>query len=199
MKKKYLKIFLLASPLYLKGRSADKFHHLVVAKMMEAILKENSKLDSDVMMAVALLHDIGYSKIPKQKIGSFWAKKVKKDHMRIGAELARKILASIKFPQRKIYRVCEIIKTHDNPELGLAIDSYEARVLKEADILWMTTEEAFWLDIGRRQIQPEEWLSTLEKRFNKDPEYKPYIKTNFGKSRVRNFLRQMRKKLRGKP
>src|SRR3990172_9553672 len=199
MKKKYLKIFLLASPFYLKGRSADKLHHLVVAKMMEAILKENPKLDSDVMMAVALLHDIGYAKIPKHKIGSFWAKKVKKDHMRIGAELAQDILGRINFRQGKIERVCEIIATHDNPELGLPIYSYEAQVLKEADILWMTTEEAYWLDIGRRQIQPEEWLSTLEKRFSKDPNYKPYINTRFGKGRVRNFLRQMRKKLRGQP
>ena len=116
MKKKYLKIFLLASPFYLKGRSADKLHHLVVARMMEKILKENPKLDSDVMMAVALLHDIGYAKIPKHKIGSFWAKKIKKDHMRLGAELAQDILGRINFPQGKIERVCEIIATHDNPE-----------------------------------------------------------------------------------
>lgn len=196
MKRKYKEILNLAEPYYKKGRAADKFHHLKVFKLMQGILKEKPKLDEDVMMAAALLHDIGYAKIPKEIRKKHWARKVVKDHMAIGATLARSILKKVNFPAEKIRKVYDIIAVHDNPTLGLNIFSDEGRILKEADILWMTTEEAFWLDVARWMKEPGEWLVVLEKRFTKEKAYTNYLKTKFGKSRVRNFLRQMRRKLK---
>jgi|SRR3989304_5266402 len=195
MKRKYKEIFRLAQPFYKKGRAADKLHHLVVAKMMQEILKEKPRLDKDVMMTAALLHDIGYSKIPKAKRKKHWDKSVMKNHMLFGAELASNILKNLDFSKSKIERVYKIIATHDNPTLGLRLPSLESKILKEADILWMTTQEAFWLDVGRRMVEPEEWLEVLEKRFTKEKEYTDYLKTKFAKKRVRNFLNQMRRKL----
>jgi len=66
IKSKYKNIFELAKPYYKKGREADKEHHLAVAKMMQRILEEID-LNEDIMMAAALLHDIGYAKIPARR------------------------------------------------------------------------------------------------------------------------------------
>lgn len=195
MKKKYKKIIRLAQPYYKKGRAADRLHHLVVAKMMQNLLKEKKGLDEEVMMAAALLHDIGYAKIPEQKRRFHWAKSVKRQHMILGARLARQILQEVKFPKEKINKVADIIATHDNPEVGLKITSEEGKILKEADILWITTQEAFWLDVGRRMVEPEEWLEVLEKRFTKEKEYTDYLKTKFAKRQTKTFLKLMRKKV----
>lgn len=167
--------------------------------MMEGILKEKPKLDEDVMMAAALLHDIGYSQIPKEKRKRHWTKSVMKNHMLLGAKLAKRILNRVKFDREKIEAVYRIIATHDNPTLGLSLFSDQGKAMKEADILWMTTEEAFWLDVGRRMVQPEEWLGVLEKRFSKEKAYTKYLKTKFAKTRVKTFLKGMRKNLCSSP
>ena len=195
VKKKYQKIFELARPYYKKGREADKEHHLVVAQMMEEILKEVD-LDEDVMMAAALLHDIGYAKIPPNKRKVHWADKVVRDHMKYGAEIAEKILKKVNFPKEKVKKVCQIISVHDNPTIGLKITSKEGKILKEADILWMTTERAFWLDVKRRpELSPNDWLKVLESRFAKEKAYTKYLKTNFSQKRTRKFIKKMKKSL----
>jgi putative nucleotidyltransferase with HDIG domain len=198
LNRKYKKIFNLAKRYYKKGREKDSIHHLKVAEMMQGILKE-VPLDEEVMMSAALLHDIGYAKIPEEKRKTHWAKKVKTAHMKYGAEIAKEILSKADYPENKIKKICHIIAIHDNPELGIPIKTKEAKFLKEADILWMTTEEAFWLDVKRRpKLTARGWLDVLEGRFTEDKAYISYIKTDFGKRRVKNFLKIMRNKLNNK-
>ncbi len=194
-KGKYRKILQLAEPYYKKGRAAERLHHLVVAEMVDNIIKEVKNVDRDVLISAALLHDIGYAKIPEEKRRTHWAKRVKEDHMKYGAEIASKILKQTELPKEKISEVCDIILVHDNPEIGLPISSRESKLLKEADILWMTTEEAFWLDVGRRMIEPEEWLTVLKKRFIKEKNYTDYLTTKFSKNRIKNFFKKMHKRL----
>lgn len=198
LNRKYKKIFNLAKRYYKKGREKDKIHHLKVAEMMQGILKE-VPLDEEIMMSAALLHDIGYAKIPEEKRKTHWARKVKADHMKYGAEMAKEILSDADYPENKIKKICHAIAIHDNPELGIPIKTKEAKVLKEADILWMTTEEAFWLDVKRRPLlTAKDWLDVLERRFTEDKTYISYIKTDFGKRRVKNFLKIMKKKINNK-
>jgi putative nucleotidyltransferase with HDIG domain len=200
--KKYQPIFEMARPYYEKGRDKEDLHHLVVAWMMKNILKEVD-LNEDVMMAAALLHDTGYSQIPPEKIrnysdkkGKHLAKSVLKDHMKFGVEIAEKILKQLNWEEDKIREVCEIIAVHDGPAIGIPIRTQEGKILKEADILWMTTSEAFWLDVERREgMKPEEWLNNLEHRFTKDKNYTKYLTTNFAKKRVKWFLDSMKKTL----
>lgn len=195
LKPKYHKIYRLALPYYKKGRKLDNVHHLVVAANVSHILKE-IELDEEILIAAALLHDVGYSKISQEKRKTHWEKQVKRDHMKYGAEISKKILIKINFPKEKIQQVSNIILEHDNNELGLPIKSKEAKVLKEADILWMTTERAFWLDVKRRpDLIPEDWLNILEKRFTKEKAYTKYLKTKYSKKRVKIFLKKMKKQL----
>lgn len=196
LKKKYQKIFKLTKPYYKKGREADEEHHLVVAQMMQEILKEVD-LDEDIMMAAALLHDTGYAKIPVNSRKTHWADEVVCNHMKYGAEIAKKILEKISFPKEKIKKVCQTIATHDNPTVGRKITLREGKILKEADILWMTTKQAFWLDVKRRpEINPNDWLEILENRFTKEKAYTRYLKTEFSKRRTKEFIRKMKKALK---
>lgn len=196
LKPQYQKIYRLALPYYKKGRELDSIHHLAVATNVSHILKE-IKLDEEVMIAAALLHDIGYSKIPQKKRKTHWNKQVMRDHMKYGAEISKKILPKINFPKKKIQLVSNIILEHDNHELGLPIKLNEARALKEADILWMTTEKAFWLDVKRRpEFTPKDWLNILEKRFTKEKAYTKYLKTKYSEKRIKTFLNKMRKQLK---
>lgn len=194
----YNRILLLARPFYKKGRELEEEHHLTVAEIMENLLKEVS-LDREVMIPAALLHDIGYSQISlPDKNKTHYINRVSKQqekiiraHMKLGAELAERILEKCKYDTKKIRRICQIISTHDNHALGLPISSNEGRLLKEADILWMATEKAFWLDVKRRPgITPKQWLNVLRFRFTKDKNYTPYLKTNFSKSIVEGFLKK---------
>lgn len=195
VKEKYQKIFRLAKPYYKKGREADEQHHLVVAKMISSILKKVD-LDEDIMMAAALLHDIGYAKIPPEKRKTHWANKIVKNHMKFGAKIAREILEKVDFSREKVDKVCKIIATHDNPTIGLKIDLKEGKVLKEADILWMTTETAFWLDVKRRpELGASGWLKVLEQRFTEEKKYTKYLTTKFSKKRTKEFIRKMKSKV----
>ena len=191
LKPKYKAIFNLAKPYYEKGREADEEHHLVVATMMENLLQEYN-LDEEIMMAAALLHDTGYAKIPPNKRKKHWAKKVRREHMKFGAELAKKVLKKVNYPSAKIKQVCAMIAIHDDPE---ALKTKESQILKEADILWMTTEKAFWLDVKRRpELGPSDWLKVLEYRFKKDKRYKQFLKTKFSQKQVQRFLKKMKQK-----
>jgi putative nucleotidyltransferase with HDIG domain len=192
---KYKKIYKAALSFYKKGRLLDDVHHLCVAYMMTQ-LWPIYKADEDIMMAAALLHDTGYARIPKKKRATHWDKQVKIDHMKYGAQIAEKILKENHFPKEKIRKVAAIIATHDNPEIGLPIASPEGRILKEADILWMTTEEAFWLDVKRRQIEPEDLYRMWKKRYEEEAAYKDYLTSQFSKKRVRWFLTTMKGQLK---
>lgn len=199
LEKKYQPIFKLAKPYYEKGRDKEGLHHLVVGWMMKNILREVD-LDEEVMMASALLHDTGYSQIKKEKIRNYSAKKgrhlaksVIKEHMKYGAEIAEKILKKLNWQEDKVVRVCEIIAVHDGPAVNIPLKTKEAKYLKEADILWMTTTEAFWLDVKRRKrMEPNEWLKILTERFTKDKNYTKYLTTKFAKKRVKWFLERMK-------
>jgi len=94
-----------------------------VVRLCEETLKaENKNVDSEVLEAAALLHDI--------------AKHVKDnnalDHGEKGAEMAKSLLVSIGFDERKIGQVCHAIRVHTHREEP---HSVEAKILHDADFL----------------------------------------------------------------
>ena len=166
------------------------------------LLKETN-LDEEIMIAVSLLHDRGYATIAPNKKKEYGGKKqqylpeeIVKEHMISGVKIAKNILCQLDFPKNKINEVCEIIATHDNPKLGLPLKTKEQKLLKEADNLWMTTDEAFWLDVMRRSdITAEDWLSILEVRFTQEKAYTDYLTTRYSKQRIKRFITKMKSEL----
>ncbi|MBQ9121449.1 MAG: HD domain-containing protein [Clostridia bacterium] len=85
------------------------------------IAEAEKDVDYDILLAAALLHDIGRN----GKQGG---------HHIIGAEMAREFLPTTTFPAHKIDAVCHVIATHSNSCYGQQ-ETLEAKILYDADKL----------------------------------------------------------------
>ncbi len=120
------------------------------------------KADLEVLMAAALLHDVG------RELGYSGMK-----HAEKGAVIAKKILRETAFPEDKIGKVMEAIRTHDDDVLLSERKSIESKILFDADKM-----EAFGIigisralmEFGRKgrtlQDVAKWWRNGLKKRFD---------------------------------
>jgi hypothetical protein len=122
---------------YCKGRVAkllvDPFgndfrritHALEVLKYSEKIMEETESYDHDILVAAALLHDIGIRR--SEELLGYNSGRTQEEY---GPPVAEELLRSIGFPDDKIVKVCEIIGNHHSPS---RYGYVELRILKEAD------------------------------------------------------------------
>jgi HD superfamily phosphodiesterase len=100
-------------------------HALDVLKRAEQIAEGAEGCDYDVLIACALLHDVGIK--PSEEALGYNNGKTQEKY---GPPVARRLLESIHFPEEKVDRICEIIGNHHSPS---RYDYVELRILKEAD------------------------------------------------------------------
>ena len=100
-------------------------HAFRVLYHSENVMKKYDGYDEEVVIACALLHDIGI-KISEEKYGYNNGKTQEE----LGPDIAEELLLSIKFPPEKIEKVKEIIGNHHSPS---RYDYPELEILKEAD------------------------------------------------------------------
>src|SRR4030066_711102 len=102
-------------------------HALEVLKYAERIMENTQSCDYDIVIASALLHDVGIK--PSEEILGFNDGKTQEEY---GPPVAEELLKSIDFPREKITKVCEIIGNHHSPS---QYDYVELKILKEADTI----------------------------------------------------------------
>ncbi|MDD2542267.1 MAG: HD domain-containing protein [Desulfuromonadaceae bacterium] len=100
-------------------------HALEVLKHSEIIMENAECCDYEILVASALLHDIGIKQ--SEEILGYNNGKTQEEY---GPPVAEKLLNSISFPHGKILKVCEIIANHHSPS---RYDYVELKILKEAD------------------------------------------------------------------
>lgn len=100
-------------------------HALEVLKYAEQIMEKGQGYDYDVLIASALLHDVGIK--PSEEMLGYNNGKTQETY---GPPVAGELLRSIGFPPDKITRVSEIIGNHHSPS---RYDYVELKILKEAD------------------------------------------------------------------
>ncbi|MCP4583355.1 MAG: HD domain-containing protein [candidate division Zixibacteria bacterium] len=100
-------------------------HALDVLKHSEKIMESTEIYDYDIMIASALLHDIGIKK--SEAVLGHNNGKTQEEY---GPPIAEELLKKINFPPEKITRVCEIIGNHHSRS---RFDYIELKILKEAD------------------------------------------------------------------
>lgn len=122
---------------YVKGRVAkllvDYFgddvrrisHALEVLRYCESMAEHADGWDYEVLVASALLHDIGIRR--SEELHGYNNGRTQEEY---GPPVARELLESIGFPPDKTARVCEIVGNHHSPS---RYDYVELRILKEAD------------------------------------------------------------------
>jgi len=121
---KYQKLWKKCLPLLKKSRPGDDEH---AKEVVDRILNYTGKLklNYDIIIPAAMMHDIGHSAIlPKHFKFITGPKKIKNGklaHMLVGAKIADDILKSIKYDKKKSREIVEIISMHDADQLSLSV------------------------------------------------------------------------------
>lgn len=145
---KYARIWEKASDLLKKGR-ADDYNHAI--EVIEFILdyKGNLKIDKDILIPLAIMHDIGHSAIlPEHFKHIAGPEKIingKLVHMLAGAKIAKDILESVGYDKEKTKEIVEIISIHDFDQLKdiditKVYDSENKKIFHDIDCLDRYTE-----------------------------------------------------------
>lgn len=100
-------------------------HALEVLKYAEKIRDDGDECDYEVLVAAALLHDIGIRR--SEEVHGYNNGKTQEEY---GPPVAEALLNSIGFSPDKTEKVCRIIGNHHSPS---RYDYVELKILKEAD------------------------------------------------------------------
>jgi len=115
----------------------------------------------DLVLA-AMLHDICYSglTIPGTLQGAAWeAHDMRQQHMRLGASmsdefLTRLITAGESLTEERKDQLVEIIRTHDNPYIGIPLTNKDSLLHRDADLAFVVSAASFWKDYLAYVSQP---------------------------------------------
>jgi len=122
---------------YLKGQLikllADFFendyrriqHAVNVLRQAENLMENAPACDGDVVLAAALLHDVGIK--PSERELGYNNGKTQEQY---GPPIVRELLTGIGFPSEKVQKVVDIVGNHHSPS---RFDYPELVILKEAD------------------------------------------------------------------
>lgn len=108
-------------------------HALEVLKYAERITENEEGWDYEVLVASALLHDIGIKR--SEELLGYNNGKTREEY---GPPVAEELLKSIGFPPEKITRVREIVGNHHSPSRYSYV---ELKILKETDRIVNKSED----------------------------------------------------------
>ncbi len=145
---RYQPIWKECQPLLKAGRPGDLEHAWETAQFILRY-RGKLKLDQDILVPVALMHDIGhYAILPEHFKFITGPEKImngKLVHMLSGAKIAKDVLTSVRYRPSKIKEIVEIISIHDadqlrGVDLKKAYDSANKRMFHDIDSLDRYTE-----------------------------------------------------------
>ena len=118
---KYVVIWKKIEPLFKLGRPGDDEHAMETVKFI-LNYKGNMKLDKDILIPVAMMHDIGHIAILPEHFkyitGPEKIMNGKLVHMLTGAKIAKDILDSVNYNKEKTAEIVDIISVHDADQLN---------------------------------------------------------------------------------
>ncbi len=171
--KKYLSIWNECSAILKTARPGDYEHALEVIDLILSY-EGKIKLDTDILIPVAMMHDIGHSAIlpehfklvtgPEKLINS------KLVHMLAGAKIALELLKKIEYPADKSAEIVDIISVHDADQLkDISLekwyDTENKKIFHDLDSMDRFTEARI-NSVKSMYPDRETMLSILEKTFS---------------------------------
>jgi hypothetical protein len=155
----YKKVLEKALPYYKKADRGTK-HVIWLFKTIPKFIKE-SEIDFDILILLAILHDVGYANVPKGS--NPYKLNIRKLHSKEGAEIAEKILKNLKYPKKKIAEIKRLILKHDNWVFG---DSFKnepiLRIFNIFDFVWMASPEGFESAMKYLKKDPKELFEHIK-------------------------------------
>lgn len=158
MNLKHQKVWKSTLPYLKKGKMKDFIVHTEgVMKAITLILK-HEKADKNILILAAILHDVGWAKVPKElqeqplRVNKLKLKKAMKLHLEYSQPIIEKILGELNYKQKDIERIVGIVKDHKykNPK------DKEKRLLIDADNLSDVFKKQFWTDVKKYKADPKE-------------------------------------------
>jgi HD superfamily phosphodiesterase len=146
MKEVHKKVWRLAMPYLSKGEAKDYVAHTKgVVKSMEFLLK-HEKGDGDILIPAAILHDVGWSKVPpKLQRSSRRQDRIKalRLHIKYAPPIIERILEEAGYDKEKIRKVIMIVASHkfSSPR------SLDKRLLIDADAMSDALKGQFYSDV----------------------------------------------------
>ena len=155
---KYNSIWEKAFPLLRQGRPGDDKHAIEVVEFILDYSK-GKDLELDILIPVAIMHDIGHSAILPEHIiyvsGERKLINAKLVHMLAGAKIAKDILESVGYNKEKIKEIVDIVSVHDMDQI------------KEVDIkdIYNTENKKIFHDIDALDRYTKERLGSMKKLY----------------------------------
>jgi hypothetical protein len=147
MRPVYQTILNLARPLLVQGRWWDLWHtERAVEHMAQIIEGENLHDRAAVLIPAIILHDVGWSALGDAKHTAWEVQSARREHMRVGAQLAGSILAQVGYPPQLNGEIVHLVATHDNWALGLPPETPNEQAVRDADACFIFTYYSFWKD-----------------------------------------------------
>lgn len=168
MKKIYKKILEKALPYYERGREGDVEHIKWLFETVPRFVDE-SEVDFDILIPVVILHDVGYSKVPKES--DPLKLNIRKLHSKEGVKIAESILQKLDYTNNKISEIERLILKHDNWALGASFeDEPYLRLFNNFDFMWVVSPKGFPFYQKIVGGSPEETIKRIEEDQRKNIE-----------------------------
>ncbi len=174
----------------------DDGHARTALKYAQKLLEMEGG-DEDIVIPAIILHDIGYSQLPRPRRMMIFSKHatpyqrdtIVHEHQTESVILGEKILNKLSYPADLIPKILEIISQHDSRK---GFISKEDGLVRDADKLWRFSEENFSLVKNRDAALRK----TMCERLEKDLEKPDYLSSESAKQIAREELKQRKKALR---
>lgn len=160
MEEVYKEILKRAISFYKKGREGDIEHVKWLFKIIPKYIRSKD-VDFDILIPLVILHDVGYSKVPKG--ANPFNLEIRKFHSEEGAKIAERILKDLKYQKEKRNEIKRLILKHDNWAFG---DSFSnepfLRIFNNFDFMWMASEKGFEIVRKFTKKTPKEFYKKIE-------------------------------------
>ena len=172
MKEIFNKIWELALP-YQDKRDDAGHAEVSLRYAVELVARENG--NEDVVIPAIILHDIGYSQLPKERrlaVFNMGARDEDRraavfEHQVESVKLAVKILRKVDYPADLTDEILDIISQHDTRD---GFISKNEGLVRDADKLWRTSKEGFLAAETRAKARDAERFKNIEEGINR-PKY----------------------------
>ena len=149
--------------------------HAEVALRYATELVTLEKGNEDVVIPAIILHDVGYSQLPKERRLTVFnmgardedRRSVVFEHQIESIKLAAKILRNVNYPDDLTDEILEIISQHDTRD---GFISKNEGLVRDADKLWRTSREGFSVAEARAKAREADRFKEMEKGIER-PKY----------------------------
>ena len=169
MKEVFEKIWELALP-YQDKRDDIGHAEISLRYARKLVTLENG--NEDVVIPAIILHDVGWSQLPKERRLLIFNREAREEdrrevqfeHQIEGVKLAIKILRQVSYPPELTDEILEIISQHDTRK---GFISKNEGIVRDADKLWRTSKEGFTMAEERARKWEAQRFIRIEEGLNK--------------------------------